>query len=105
MAYDIALTALADPTRRRIYERVRARAHSVGELAKVSRISQPAVSQHLRVLKKARLVTAQADGTRRIYRANHAGLADLRKYVESLWGDVLTAYAAADPAPPSKTHK
>ena len=105
MAYDITLTALADPTRRRIYERVRVRPHSVGELAKVARISQPAASQHLRVLKKARLVTADADGARRLYRANQTGLADLRKYVESLWGDVLTAYAAADPAPPSKTHK
>ena len=105
MAYEQTLSALADPTRRRIYERVRSRPHTVGELAKVARISQPAASQHLRVLRKARLVSAAADGTRRIYRANQAGLADLRTYVESLWDDVLTAYAAADPAPPSKAHK
>jgi DNA-binding transcriptional ArsR family regulator len=105
MAYDITLAALADRTRRRIYERVRTRPHSVGELAKIARISQPAASQHLRVLKKARLVSATADGTRRLYRANQTGLADLRKYVESLWDDVLTAYAAADPAPPSRTLK
>jgi DNA-binding transcriptional ArsR family regulator len=105
MAYDTALTALADPTRRRIYERIRTRPHTVGELAKVARISQPAASQHLRVLRKARLVSANAEGTRRLYRANQTGLAELRKYVESLWDDVLSAYAADDPAPPSRTHK
>src|SRR5262245_52289177 len=105
MAYELSLSALADPTRRRIYERVRSRPHTVGELAKVARISQPAASQHLRVLRKARLVKADADGTRRLYSANQAGLADLRKYVESLWDDVLTAYAAGDPNPPSRTQK
>lgn len=102
MAYQQALTALADPTRRGIYERLRRRPHTVGELAKLSRITQPAVSQHLRVLRRARLVADRRDGTRRHYRASTDGLAELKRYVESMWDDVLTAYAAADPAPPKR---
>jgi DNA-binding transcriptional ArsR family regulator len=85
----------------KIYERLRRRPHSVGELAKIARVSQPAVSQHLRVLRRARLVTAQRHGTARHYRASSDGLLELRHYVESMWDDVLRAYAAADPAPPS----
>jgi len=102
MAYQHALTALADPTRRGLYERLRRRPHTVGELARVARITQPAVSQHLRVLREARLVTHRRDGTRRHYRASTEGLAELKRYLESLWDDVLTAYASADPAPPKK---
>jgi DNA-binding transcriptional ArsR family regulator len=104
MAYQSQLTALADPTRRGIYERLRRRPHTVGELAKLARVSQPAVSQHLRVLRRARLVSARAEGTRRNYQATPQGLSELRRYIESLWDDVLTAYAAGDPAPP-KTSK
>jgi DNA-binding transcriptional ArsR family regulator len=100
MAYAQALAALADPTRRTIYERLRRRPHTVGELARLARVTQPGVSQHLRVLRSARLVTDRRDGTRRYYSASRDGLADLRRYVESLWDDVLTAYAAADPNPP-----
>lgn len=100
MAYGQCLEALADPTRRTIYERLRRRPHTVGELARLARVSQPGVSQHLRVLRSARLVTDRRDGTRRYYSASREGLADLRRYVESLWDDVLTAYAAADPQPP-----
>lgn len=102
MAYAKVLTALADPTRRRLYERLRARSRTVGELARFARITQPAASQHLRVLRQARLVTSRRDGTRRHYRASPDGLAELRRYLESLWDDVLAAYAAADPAPPKK---
>jgi len=95
-----ALAALADPTRRSLYERLRRRSHTVGELARQLRVSQPAVSQHLKVLRGARLVTHRAEGRLRHYRASADGLADLRQYIESLWDDVLAAYAAADPAPP-----
>lgn len=92
MAYASTLAALADPTRRALYERMRRRPHAVGELARLARISQPAVSQHLRVLRAARLVSARADGTRRLYSATPDGLAGLRRYFESLWDDALAAY-------------
>lgn len=100
MAYAQTLEALADPTRRTIYERLRRRPHTVGELARLARVTQPGASQHLRVLRRARLVTDRRDGTRRYYSASREGLAELRRYVESLWDDVLAAYAAADPSPP-----
>ncbi|HET6373767.1 MAG TPA: metalloregulator ArsR/SmtB family transcription factor [Candidatus Polarisedimenticolia bacterium] len=98
MAYASALLALADPTRRGLYERLRRRPHTVGELARLARVTQPAVSQHLRVLSEARLVTHQREGTRRHYRARRDGLTELKRYVESLWDDVLAAYASDDPA-------
>ena len=98
MTYALALTALADPTRRQLFECVRREDVTVCELATVLRITQPAVSQHLRVLREASLVTERRDGARRYYRPNPEGLAELREYVESLWDDALTAYAAADPA-------
>jgi DNA-binding transcriptional ArsR family regulator len=97
MSYSSALTALADPTRRSLYERLRRREQAVGELAKALRVSQPAVSQHLRVLRQARLVHERRAGTRHYYRAAPQGLADLRGYLESLWDDVLTAYAGEEP--------
>lgn len=99
MPYTNALTALADPTRRKLYERLRRCDRSVGELAKSLRVSQPAVSQHLRVLRSARLVTSRAVGARRYYRASNEGLADLRRYIERMWDDVLEAFAADDPSP------
>lgn len=102
MAYEQALAALADPTRRRLFERVGSRDYTVGKLATVLSISQPAVSQHLRVLREASLVTERRDGARRYYRPNPEGLAELRKYVESLWDDALAAYAAENPARPKK---
>jgi DNA-binding transcriptional ArsR family regulator len=98
MTYGRCLVALADPTRRRLYDRLRRRGHTVGELARLSGITQPAASQHLRVLRESRLVTRRRDGTRRYYQAAPEGLAALRRYVESLWDDVLAAYAAADPS-------
>jgi DNA-binding transcriptional ArsR family regulator len=102
MTYQLALSALADPTRRGLFERLRQRPHTVGELSRMARITQPAVSQHLRVLSDARLVTNERDGAKRHYRASREGLADLRRYVEALWDDVLTAYASADPNPPKR---
>lgn len=105
MTYVAALTALADPTRRLLYERIRRRPHTVGELAKLAAVSQPAVSQHLRVLDGAKLVTHRRDGTRRYYSARPEGLAELRRYVDSLWDDVLTAYATAATEPGTKRRK
>jgi DNA-binding transcriptional ArsR family regulator len=105
MTYVAALTALADPTRRLLYERMRRRPHTVGELARLADVSQPAVSQHLRVLDGARLVTHRREGTRRYYSARPEGLAELRRYVESLWDDVLAAYAAAPADPGTKRRK
>jgi DNA-binding transcriptional ArsR family regulator len=98
MAYQKVLLALADPTRQRLYQRLRRRAFAVGELARSARITQPAASQHLRVMRAARLVVHRQEGTRRYYRASTAGLAELRAWIESLWDDVLTAFAADDPA-------
>jgi DNA-binding transcriptional ArsR family regulator len=97
--------ALADPTRRGIYERLRRREHTVGELTELARVSQPGVSQHLRELRRARLVTDRRDGRKRYYQASREGLAELRQYIETLWDDVLLAYAAADPAPPKTRRK
>ena len=94
MSRSAALAALADPTRRRIYERVVRRPRSVGELARSLPISQPAVSQHLRALREAGLVQVRPEGTLRIYSADRAGLAELRAYVDTLWQDVLSAFAA-----------
>lgn len=105
MAYSLILAALADPTRRALFERLRRRPHTVGELATLARIRQPSVSQHLQVLRSARLVTARRVGTRRFYRASSEGLDELRRYVESLWDGVLHAYAADDPAPPTSHHR
>lgn len=105
MAYATVLTALADPTRRGLFERMRHRACTVGELATFAKIRQPTVSQHLRVLRGAGLVIDRRDGTRRYYRASSQGLAELREYLESLWDDVLTAFAAGDPHPPARQRR
>ena len=94
MSRGAALAALADPTRRRIYERLVRGPRSVGELARALPISQPAVSQHLRTLREAGLVQVRPEGVRRIYAADQAGLAELRAYLDSLWQDVLGAFAA-----------
>jgi len=97
------MVALADPTRRALFERLRSRPHTVGELARIARIQQPSVSQHLRVLRGARLVRDRREGTRRYYSVSQEGLAELRRYIERMWGDVLAAYAADDPNPPKKS--
>ncbi len=92
MGYDKALEALADPTRRALFERLGKTPSSVGELAAAFPISQPAVSQHLRVLREAELVRVTKEGTRRIYCVNTQGLAALRTYLDSFWQDVLTTF-------------
>lgn len=88
------LEALGDPTRRRLFERLRDGPCSVSELVNSVPVSQPAVSQHLRVLKAARLVRVQKQGQQRIYSVDPQGLVELRAYVEGLWEDVLGAFQA-----------
>jgi DNA-binding transcriptional ArsR family regulator len=97
MAYHEALAALADPTRRSLFERVHRRPHTVGELARALAVSQPAVSQHLRVLRRARLVAERREGTRRWIRARPDGLAALRRWLDGMWDDALGAYAGDEP--------
>lgn len=87
------LAALADPTRREVFERLRAGEASVGELSRGLPVTRPAVSQHLRVLKEAGLVTDRAEGTRRVYRIDPHGLAAIRTWLDQFWGLALEAYA------------
>jgi DNA-binding transcriptional ArsR family regulator len=95
MAYGDALAALADPTRRRVLERLRGGPRPVGKIAEDLPVSRPAVSQHLRVLREAGLVQERRDGTRHLYSVNGDGLTELRAYVESLWDDALAAFKSA----------
>jgi len=90
-----ALDALGDPTRRAIFERLAERPQAVGELARDLPVSRPAVSQHLKVLKGARLVSDDPEGTRRIYRLDPEGVAALRAYLEEFWSKALSAYKTA----------
>lgn len=94
MAYADVFVALADPTRRHILEALRQRPKTVGELAKHQPVSRPAVSQHLKVLHSARLVSVESKGNRRVYSIKRDGLDELRQYLESFWSDVLSAYGA-----------
>ena len=91
MAYAEVLTSLADPTRRHIFEALLEQPKTVGELAAGVPVSRPAVSQHLKVLESARLVSVEPQGNRRLYSIKRDGLDDLRQYVESFWSDVLSA--------------
>ena len=95
MAHQEVFTALADPTRRSIFEALRGRPLTVGELAEDQPVSRPAVSQHLRVLESANLISVTPDGSRRFYSIKREGLDELRQYLESFWSDALSAYAAA----------
>jgi DNA-binding transcriptional ArsR family regulator len=92
MAYVTALTALADPTRRAVFERLRAGPRGVGEIAASLPVSRPAVSQHLKVLKEAGLVADEARGTARIYRIHAEGLRDLRDWLDGFWDDALASF-------------
>ncbi|MDH5506159.1 MAG: metalloregulator ArsR/SmtB family transcription factor [Anaerolineae bacterium] len=95
MTYIHCIEALADPTRRALIERLQQGPCSVGELNQVVAISQPAVSQHLAVLKAANLVTVRKAGAKRIYSLAPEGLVELRRYIENLWDDVLAAFQQA----------
>src|SRR6516225_2479859 len=95
MAYANALfPALADPTRRQVFERLRSGGLSVGELAQDLPVSRPAVSQHLKVLKEAGLVADEAQGTRRVYHIDPHGLGQLRAWLDQFWAVALDAFKA-----------
>jgi DNA-binding transcriptional ArsR family regulator len=89
------MAALADPTRRAIFERLREGPRAVGELARDLPVSRPAVSQHLRVLKEAGLVSERKNGTRRLYRIEPDAVAGLREYFDEFWSQALDAFKAA----------
>jgi DNA-binding transcriptional ArsR family regulator len=93
-APDSALMALADPTRRLVFERLRAGPRPVGAIASGLPVSRPAVSQHLKVLKAAGLVTDHADGTRRVYAIDPDGLGVLRRWLDEFWDEALANYQA-----------
>jgi len=86
------LTALGDPTRQAILELLLEGPQPVGELAALLPVSRPAVSQHLKVLKEAGLVTDRAEGTRRVYRVDAAGLAPVRAYLDRFWKQAMVAF-------------
>lgn len=89
-----SLAALSDPTRRQIFERLAQGPRAVGEIAKGLPVSRPAVSQHLQVLKSAGLVTDHAEGTRRVYRIDPAGLGAIRRWLDQFWDQSLEAFRA-----------
>lgn len=91
----LGLAALADATRRTIFERLAERPQAVGELASGLPVSRPAVSQHLKVLKQAGLVSDRAVGTRRIYQLDPRGIDELRRYLDQFWNRSLVAFKAA----------
>jgi len=89
------LSALGDPTRRAIFERLADGPLPVGELARDLPVTRPAVSQHLKVLKDAGLVTDRQEGTRRIYQLDPAGIGAMRSYFDTFWNHALAAFKAA----------
>lgn len=95
MTYEDVLIALADPTRRAIFERLADGPRAVIELAEDLPVSRPAVSQHLKVLKQAGLVADQPAGARRLYRLNPRGLGALRAYLDRFWEQALAAFTVA----------
>ena len=105
MNYGTALNALADPTRRHVFERLRAGPSSVGRIARGLPVSRPAVSQHLKVLKEAGLVADRAEGTRRVYSIDAKGLAAIRRWLDGFWDEALAAFKAEAEAAASKSDK
>jgi DNA-binding transcriptional ArsR family regulator len=94
MAYGNALAALADPTRRRVFERLKKGPRAVSEIARGLPVSRPAVSQHLKALKEAGLVADRPEGTRRVYFIDPHGLGELRRWLDQFWDDALAAFQA-----------
>ena len=94
MTYEFALTALADPTRRLVFEELRTGPKPVGVIAAKLPVSRPAVSQHLKVLREARLVSERPEGTRRVYFIDPYGLGELRAWLDQFWDRSLAAFQA-----------
>jgi DNA-binding transcriptional ArsR family regulator len=92
MTYATALSALADPTRRAVFERLRGGPASVGEVAADLPVSRPAVSQHLKALKLAGLVSHRPSGTRRVYYIDPDGLGELRRWLDQFWDQALESF-------------
>jgi DNA-binding transcriptional ArsR family regulator len=99
MAYATALAALADPTRRAVFERLRRAPCSVGELAAGMPVSRPAVSQHLKALRLAGLVADRSEGTRRVYYIDPDGLGELRRWLDQFWDQALESFKRAVETP------
>lgn len=99
MAYGSALTALSDPTRRTVFERLRRGPASVGEVASGLPVSRPAVSQHLKALKLAGLVADRSEGARRVYHIDPDGLGELRRWLDEFWDEALAAFKTEVEAP------
>ena len=95
MTYIHSIEALADPTRRALIEQLHKEPSSVSDLTKVVSVSQPAVSQHLAVLKQAGLVSVEKVGNKRIYRLAAEGLIAVRNYIDQLWDEALNSYQKA----------
>ena len=89
---NVQLDALGDATRRAILDRLLRSPSSVGALAEEFPVSRPAISQHLRILKEAHLVTDRAEGTRRVYAIDAQGFENLRAYFDRFWGDALLSF-------------
>jgi len=106
MTYAKALQSLSDPTRRRVFEKLRSGPRSVGVLAQGLPVSRPAVSQHLKVLKDAGLVGDRSEGARRVYYIDPQGLGELRRWLDGFWTDALESFknevAATHGAPARK---
>jgi DNA-binding transcriptional ArsR family regulator len=94
MTYGNALAALADPTRRKVFERLKKGPRAVSEIARGLPVSRPAVSQHLKALKEAGLVGDRPEGTRRVYFIDPHGLGELRRWLDQFWDDALAAFQA-----------
>ena len=94
MAYDRALTALADPTRRQVFEQLKSGPRPVGAIARGLPVSRPAVSQHLKVLKEAGLVADRPVGTRRVYYIDPHGFGALRQWLDQFWDETLASFQA-----------
>jgi DNA-binding transcriptional ArsR family regulator len=99
------LDALGDPTRRTVFKRLRVGPRSVSELAAGLDVSRPAVSQHLKILKAARLVTDHAEGTRRLYSVDTRGIEALRNWLDGFWDEALTAFKVAAEQEAAKARK
>jgi DNA-binding transcriptional ArsR family regulator len=95
IAAERVLDALGDPTRRRVFDRVRRGRHLVRDIAEGMNVSRPAVSQHLKVLKTAGLVRVRIEGSRRLYMVDTRGIALLRDWLDGFWSETLAAFAEA----------
>src|SRR5258708_19983794 len=105
MTNALAFAALADPTRREVFERLARGPQAVGDLARGLPVSRPAVSQHLKVLKEAGLVTDRPDGARRVYQIDPKGLGQIRAWLDQFWDVALAAFKAEVERPQaSHTH-